>query len=81
MRIIQVQLNYTTEQEYYKLLGILLLTQKLLNDYIAKKNSEEGIGPEGFAEEWIRDFGVAGTAKDQVLETFSCALLSIARNG
>jgi len=42
--------------------------------------NEEGIGPEGFAEDWIKNFGLTGILKDQVLEMFSCALLVIGRS-
>ena len=79
MKIIQLQLNCTTKKEYYRILGVVLVVQKLLNDYMVRVN-EEGIGPEGFAEDWIKNFGLTGILKDQVLEMFSCALLVIGRS-
>jgi len=80
MRIIQVQLNCGTQREYYRTLGNLLVVQKLLNDYLSSVN-EEGIGPEGFAEDWIKSFGLTGPIKDEVLEMFCCALLVLGRSG
>ena len=78
MKHIVVKLNYTTEQEYYKMLGVLMITQKLLNDYLAQAGSK-GIGPEGFAEDWIRDFGVTGTMKDLVFQAFFNSLILVGK--
>jgi hypothetical protein len=73
VRIIQVQLNCSTEQEYYRILGNLLVAQKLLTV------NDEGIGPEGYAEEWMDNFEVDEVMRDEVLNMFVCALMAIAR--
>jgi hypothetical protein len=78
VRIIQVQLNCSTEQEYYRILGNLLVAQKLLNEYLSTVN-DEGIGPEGYAEEWMDNFEVDEVMRDEVLNMFVCALMAIAR--
>lgn len=79
MKIIQVQLNCTTEAEFYRMLGVIMVVQKLLNDYMSHVG-EEGIGPEGFAEEWMKIFGLDSQAKEQVLQMFFGALLVISRS-
>ena len=80
MKQLIVKLNCSTEQEYFKMLGILLVAQKLLNDYLARAG-DEGIGPEGFAEGWIRDFGVTGPDKDLVLQAFLTSLVVVGKDG
>lgn len=80
MKRIVVRLNCTTEQEYFKMLGILLVAQKLLNDYLARAR-DEGIGPEGFAEGWIKDFGGTGPDKDLVLQAFFTSLVIVGKDG
>jgi len=79
MRIVQVQLNCTTEREYYRILGVLIVVQKLLNDYMASRY-EDGVGPEGFAEDWIENLGIEGPIKDYIVGTFNSALLAISRS-
>ena len=61
------------------MLGVLLVTQKLLNDYLPRQK-EPGVGPEGFAEDWMENFGVTGTTKELVLQSFCSSLLLIGRN-
>jgi len=79
VRIIQLQLNCTTDAEFYRLLGFLIVVQKLLNDYLSKVK-EEISEPENFAEEWMEEFELDSEAKDEVLNMFLCALLAIGRS-
>lgn len=69
MRIISAQLNYSAEKERYRLLGNLMLAQKLLNDYLSVVNID-GIDPEGYAEGWMENFGVDTVARAEVLNMF-----------
>ena len=80
MRIIQVQYNCSTEQEFYQMLGNILLAQKLLNDYLSEVK-EETVGPEGYAEEWMKNFNLSRKMRDEVSNLFFCTLLAIARSG
>lgn len=79
MKIIPIQINCTTDAQFYRILGVMMVVQKLLNDYMSHKD-EDGVGPEGFAEEWMEAFGLNSLAKGSVLSMFCKALLAVSRS-
>lgn len=74
MKVLSTQLNCSTEQEYYRMAGILLVSQKLLNDYLSM---EDGMDPEVFVEKGLTEFGLTGDTKELVFQTF---LTEVGRN-
>ena len=73
MRIIEILISCTTEREYFKTLGNVLVAQKLLNDYLSVANNR-GVGPEGFSEEWFKENKFEGPIKDSVSRFFFSSL-------
>jgi len=73
MKIIQIKLDCTTEREYYKALGNIIVAQKLLNDYLSVSGNK-GVGPEGFSEEWFKNNEFEGPIKDNVSRFFFSSL-------
>lgn len=76
MKPISVKLNSVTNK--YQQLGILLVAHRMLNEYKNSCQLFPGIGPEAFAETWIKSF-ITGSKvfKDDIVRVFISFLMSI----
>ena len=64
------------KKELFHNLGTLMITQKLLNDYIKLKRSP---GVEAFVDKWMEDFGLEEDLKKEVLSSFLQALSNLGK--
>jgi hypothetical protein len=78
MKRIRLNLNCTPKNQY-KVLGNLLVAQKLLGDYLKEIKEDPQVGPENFAELWMEDFGLDLQLKEDVLSLFCRMLLELGK--
>lgn len=76
MKTIKVKLNSVTNK--YQQLGILLVAHRMINEYRNSLQIFPGVGPEIFAESWIKTF-ITGSKvfKDDIVRVFISLLMSI----
>lgn len=74
MKTIKVKLNSVTNK--YQQLGILLVAHRMINEYRNSLQIFPGVGPEIFAESWIKTF-IAGSRifKDDIIRVFVSLLI------
>ena len=80
MKAIKVKLNSATNE--YQQLGILLVANRMVNEYKNSLQRFPGIGPEAFAESWIKTYITRGNKvfKDDVIRVFISMLIGIENN-
>lgn len=80
---IQIKLNCTPEsKDFPRCIGAALAATKLFNDYSSVVGNLEGIGPEGFAEDWMKAciYNADPGFRDKVMDYF-LQILKSTQNG
>jgi len=79
LRKLKLQLNSTTNR--YQQLGILLVANRMLNDYISSAHVFLGTEPEAFAESWMNAFVMGNKVfKDDIIRVFINMLQDVNNN-
>ena len=74
---ILIELNCSTEKELFSKLGLVLAARKLLKDYF-NDVGKPGIGPERYAENWIkRNIHGGKKVKDELITLFVSMLQAV----
>jgi len=80
MKTIKVELNSVTNE--YQRVGIILVANKMINEYMNSLQMFPGLGPEAFAESWIKNSIVGSKVfKDDITKVFISMLMSMKKNG
>lgn len=79
MRTIKVKLNSVTNE--YQRVGIILVANRMINEYMNSLRMFPGVGPEVFAESWIKTFTVGSKVfKDDITKVFISMLMGVGNN-